>query len=123
MRNQKRFLLKQAPFLLITLLLAFSMIPGLSLALEVVQPTENFYIADYANVLEQATEEYIITQNNALYTQTGAQICVVTVEFIGSADIEDHAYTLANNWGIGSSEKNNGFLLLMVIVKWCLIGM
>lgn len=91
------------------------LLPITGLALEVVSPTADFYVADYADVLDKSDEQYIITQNDALFKETGAQICVVTVDFIGSADIEDYAYTLANEWGIGSKEKNNGLLLLMVI--------
>ena len=79
---------------LIALLIA--LLSGTAFALEVVEPTENFYVADYANVLSNTTENYIVTENDALYAQTGAQIVVVTVDFIGSNDIEDYAYELFN---------------------------
>jgi uncharacterized protein len=85
------------------------------LASDVVKPTDQFYVADYADVIDSATEEYIVNQNEILYEKTGAQVVVVTVDFIGGTDIEDYAYELFNNWGIGSSEKNNGVLILMVI--------
>lgn len=84
-------------------------------AFNVVEPTEQFYVADYSDVIDKETEEYIISKNDALYDATGAQICVVTVDFIGTAEIEDYAYKLFNAWGIGSSDKNNGILLLLVI--------
>ena len=38
----------------------------------------------------------------------------MTVDFIGSKRISDYAYELFNDWGIGSREKNNGVLLLLV---------
>ena len=88
---------------------------GTALALEVAQPTERFYVLDEANVLSSSTENEIVTKNDALYASTGAQIVVVAMDFIGSADIEDYAYTLFNEWGIGSADKNNGILLLLVI--------
>lgn len=84
-------------------------------AYDVVQPTEQFYVADYSDVINSDTEKYIVMQNDKLYNSTGAQICVVTVDFIGTAEIEDYAYKLFNDWGIGSAEKNNGILLLLVI--------
>ncbi|MFA0814828.1 MAG: YgcG family protein [Anaerofustis sp.] len=95
------------------------------LASDVVKPTDQFYVADYADVIDSATEEYIVNQNEILYEKTGAQVVVVTVDFIGGTDIEDYAYELFNDWGIGSSEKNNGVLILMVIGEenyWAMQG-
>ncbi len=79
------------------------------------EPTELFYAADFANVLEQSTIDDIVTRNDSLYAQTGAQLVVVTVDFLGSAAIDDYAYTLFNDWGIGDKDKNNGLLLLLAI--------
>ena len=86
-----------------------------SYSFAVVSPTESFYVADYADVLDADTESHIITSNDKLFAQTGAQICVVTVDFTGSTDIDEYAYELFNEWKIGSSEKNNGLLLLLSI--------
>jgi len=86
-----------------------------SSVLAVVEPTDSFYVADYADVLDAETEQYIITANDTLYAETGAQICVVTVDFTGSADIDEYAYDLFNTWKIGSAEKNNGLLLLLSV--------
>lgn len=84
-------------------------------AVKVPQPSELFYVADYADVLSTETVDYIIAQNDALYSLTGAQVVVATVDFLDGAEIEDYAYTMFNEWGIGSKEKNNGVLLLLVI--------
>lgn len=97
------------------LLLAAIILAAPALAFDVLAPTELFYVADYAGVLERDTIEHIVGKNDVLYNSTGAQICVVTVDFIGDAGIEDYAYKLFNDWGIGSAEKNNGVLLLLVI--------
>jgi uncharacterized protein len=94
---------------------ALLLLPCAALAIEVVKPTEYFYVADYSNVINSDTEQYIVEKNAELFDKTGAQIVIVTVDFIGSADIEDYAYTLFNEWGIGSSERQNGILLLLVI--------
>ena len=82
---------------------------------QVVQPTEDFYVNDSANVLSDAVEGLIVLNNDALYAACGAQIVFVTVPTTGTASIEEYAYTLFNSWGIGSSDKNNGILLLMAI--------
>ncbi|MCR5552463.1 MAG: TPM domain-containing protein [Oscillospiraceae bacterium] len=83
-------------------------------AADLPQPSEVFYVLDQAGVLSDETWEEIVTKDESLETQTGAQLCVVTVEFIGSARISDYAYELFNEWGIGDKTKNNGVLLLLV---------
>lgn len=86
---------------------------------------EPFYAADFANVLEQETEDYITEQNGVLENACGAQIVVVTTDFLDGMDIEDYAYTIFNNWKIGDADKNNGVLLLLAIGEenyWCMQG-
>ena len=107
----KRNKIIAAFFAALIVLLAF--MPAVSA--EVVEPTAEFYVADYANVIGDDTERYIIEINDSLYDQTGAQIVLVTVDFLDGMDIEDYAYTLFNEWGIGSSASNNGVLILLVI--------
>ena len=84
-------------------------------ALAVVQPTEEFYVADYAGVLSEHTKNYIIEKNDYLYDACGAQIVVVTVDDTDGLTLEEYGYQLANEWGIGSAEKDNGVLLLLSI--------
>jgi len=71
---------RSAGAMLICLLMVY--IPVIALAGGVVEPTEDFYVADYANVLDDQTEDYIIAQNKGLEKRTGAQIVVVTVDFL-----------------------------------------
>ena len=66
-----------------------------------------FYAADFANVLNTDTEDYIIEQNGILEKFCGAQIVVVTTNFLDGMDIEDYAYKLFNDWGIGDEDENN----------------
>lgn len=81
----------------------------------VLQPTSQFYVNDSADVLTAATESDIVSKNASLYAACGAQIVVVTVQDTGGLGVEEYAYQLANNWGIGSAKKNNGVLLLLSI--------
>ena len=46
---------------------------------------------------------------------TGAQIVVAVVQDTGGVSMEQYAYDMANAWGIGSAEKNNGVLLLLSV--------
>ena len=82
---------------------------------DVVQPTADFYVADYADVLSDSTERDIVEKNDYLYYESGAQIVVVTVQDTGGVTLEEYGYQLANSWGIGSAEKDNGVLLLLSI--------
>jgi len=84
-----------------------------------------FYAADFANVLNTDTEDYIIEQNGILENFCGAQIVVVTTDFLDGMNIEDYAYKLFNDWGIGDEDENNGVLLLLAIGEenyWCMQG-
>ena len=114
-------LMKLTALLLCTALL----LTGLASAITVVDPTSDFYVADYANVLSIETENYIVDMNRVLEEKTGGQIVVVTIEFLGGQNIEEYAYTLMNDWKIGSAELNNGLLLLLVTGEanyWAMSG-
>lgn len=81
----------------------------------VVQPTKNFYINDYAGILNQETQDYVLNNSVALCEKTGAQVVVVTVKNLENKKLEEYALDLARNWGIGSSEKGNGLLILLAL--------
>lgn len=100
--------------LLICLLFSFYLAP-FSASAEIPKPPSDFYVADYADVLTEETEQNIVSQNDRLYSETGGQIVVVTVDFLDGETIDDYAYDLFNQWEIGSAEYNNGVLLLLAI--------
>ena len=108
----KRFFRNTAAMLAV-LLMALAVFPAWA---EVdITPTADFYVYDGADVLSESTESDIISKNDVLYNASGAQIVVVTVQSTGRMTTEEYAYELANSWGIGSAEKNNGVLLLLSI--------
>ncbi len=86
-----------------------------ALAFDVVDQSDSFYVADYADVILPETESYIVAYNNSLASQTGAQLVVVTVDFLDGVDIEEYSTQLFNEWGIGDAEKNNGMLVLLAV--------
>lgn len=96
-------------------------------AFAVVGPSESFYAADYANVLSNDTEEMICDYNGALEQQCdGAQVVVVTVEYLDGMYSDEYAYQLFNDWGVGSADNNNGMLLLLATAEnkaWLAYGM
>lgn len=116
---KKRF---AAALLLIVLAAVFCASP----ALAVVGQSEEYYVADYAGVLSEATKSDIIAVNGALeqYCE-GAQIVVVTVEYLDGMYSDEYANKLFNDWGVGSSSANNGMLLLLATEEgkgWLAVG-
>ena len=81
----------------------------------IVKPAKDFYVNDYANIISEETENYIITNSQKLQKETGAQIVVVTVNNLEGMSIEEYSLTLARNFQIGDSQKNNGLLLLLAL--------
>ena len=95
-------------------------------AAAVVEPTDAFYVADYADVLSTNTEQYIVDKNQSLFNSTGGQIVVVTVDFMDGMDSADYAMGVVENWGgIGDADKDNGFVLVYAVGEnkvWAMTG-
>ena len=80
-----------------------------------IKPTEEFYINDYANILDEEFENKVIELNKELYAKTGAQIVIVTINDLDGKPIEDVANETFNDFQIGSNEKDNGILIIMAL--------
>lgn len=104
--------MKRKLALLLVLVMAFVL--GSS-ALAVVKPGKDFYYLDTANVLSEEAEGTIYFCNQLLEEACGGQVVVAALDSIGSADIYEYSYELFNEWGIGSADEQNGFLLLMTV--------
>lgn len=96
--------------LLLVVLLQISVLADTS----IVEPTDAFYVADYADVLSEETEQYVCQLNAALEKSCGGQIVVVTISFLNDLDSEQYAYQVLNQWEVGDEKKNNGAVLLLV---------
>lgn len=97
---------------LILVLLSFSFIQNVS---AVVKPTNLFYVNDYANILSDETEKYILNKSISLNNIDGTQIVVVTVPNLEGMSLEQYSLQLFRDFGIGDKEKNNGLLLLLAL--------
>lgn len=78
------------------------------------EPSEQFYILDEAQVLSENTVQAILTKNEALHTQYGVQIVVLTVNDLQSRDIKDYASDVYDAWEIGGTDAK-GLLLVLDI--------
>jgi len=111
LKQKSKFL--SAVIIFVTLLLlsvqaAFAAVPD---------PYDIFYVNDYADVISQETENYVVNLNDQLYDATGAQIVYTITEFTDGMSIDDYADEMFNAWGIGSAEKNNGILIVISTVE------
>lgn len=79
------------------------------------EPSDKFYINDFADVIDDEVENLIAENGNALEEKTEAQIVLVTVNFTDGISIDEYAAELFNKWKLGSAEKNNGLLILLSI--------
>ena len=109
---------------LCVLMLAAIAAPG---ALALVQQSNEYYVTDAARVLTQRTRDDIIDANIDLERQCkGAQLVVVTVEYLDGMYSDEYAASLFNDWGVGSLEGGNNGMLLLLAVKenkaWLEVG-
>lgn len=107
-------MMKKLKRLLTILLLMFFMLSLSSFAkVDVPQPTDAFFVNDYAYILSADTEEYLQNVAVQLQEQTTAQVVVVTIDSLNGETIENYAYQLFREWGIGTAGDNNGVLILV----------
>lgn len=78
-------------------------------------PTNEFFVNDFANVLTEADETEIFTKAENLYNACKAQVVVVTVNSLDGYEIEDYSIGLARKWGIGDKDDDSGILLLLSV--------
>ena len=95
-------------------LVAFLFIQTSVLALSIPKQDESIYVNDYAFVLSDDTKQQLISMNQTSDYDTGGYVVVATFDFVDE-DLYDFSYRLFNEWGIGSSEYNNGILLVLDI--------
>ncbi len=73
----------------------------------------NALVNDFAGLLsireQQALERKLVVYNDS----TSIQIAVVTIKSLEGADDFDYAYRLAESWGIGQKDTDNGVLVFV----------
>ncbi|MCH5190952.1 MAG: TPM domain-containing protein [Oscillospiraceae bacterium] len=106
----KRFISIFAVSLVLTLIFSFTVS-----ALDFPDPTDGFFVNDFAGVINSDDEETIMSLGAELYIKTSAQVVVVTVETLDGYNVKDYALELGSEWGVGDSEKNNGVVLLLAV--------
>ena len=82
---------------------------------EALQPTERFFVNDFANVLESEAANAMYSMGVTLQEKTGAQVVAVTINSLEGQEIRDFGVNLARDWEIGQKDEDNGVLLLLSV--------
>ena len=85
----------------------------LSAANKYPKPTSQFFVNDFAEVIEQSAEDEIYSKGAALQEKTAAQVVVVTVDTLDGEEPADYALELGREWGVGQEEEDNGVVILL----------
>lgn len=100
---------------LLILLLSFSAFAADSGNDDIPKPAADFFVNDFAGVIDSEDEAEIMRIGKDLERQTAAQVVVVTVDSLNGKAVEDYALELGREWGVGDREKNNGVVLLLSV--------
>ncbi len=72
-------------------------------------------VNDYSNVLTPAQESQLTAQIEQIETYEGhPQVVILTVPTIGDESIEDYSIRVADTWGIGQRDLDNGVLITIL---------
>ncbi len=72
-------------------------------------------VSDFTNTLTPSEVNALENKLLAFEDSTSTQIAVVLVQNTDGYDIADYAVRLAQQWGVGQKEYNNGIILLIAI--------
>lgn len=70
-------------------------------------------VNDYAGMLDPEEESRIAARLEALEQTNGAQVVVLTVPSLEGEVLEDYSLRVAETWGLGDEEVDNGLLFLI----------
>lgn len=73
------------------------------------------YVNDYAHILSAPQASSLNQELRDFDNRTTIEVAVVTVNSIGSESPQDYAINIANYWGVGKRDKNNGIILLVAM--------
>lgn len=106
-------LFKKSVFIILSCLVLVRFTVFSTLAAKYPNPKSNFFVNDFANVIESDDEDDMQNRGEQLFSDTTAQVVVVTLKNLSGMDMNTYSIGLARQWGIGSDDKNNGVLLIL----------
>ena len=109
--NKRRLPRRLAPVALALLAAAAMTLPGAAKS-AYPEPTDRFFVNDYAGILSDEQAQTVYEAGVKLYRACQAQVVLVTVQNTGGQVLEEFSLGLAREWQLGVADKNNGLLLL-----------
>lgn len=106
----------RSSLIIIAILLCVGLLPAF--AQQKKFPAYTGHVNDFANVIDQQTEQKLETWLDNFEKMTGTQIAAVTVTSLEGRSVEDYATDLYREWGIGAKtgeSRDKGALLLVAI--------
>ncbi|MBU1992521.1 MAG: TPM domain-containing protein [Patescibacteria group bacterium] len=76
-------------------------------------PTPEGHVNDFANIIDDSSEQTLEEELRAFEQQTAHEIAVVTITALPEVTIEEYAVELFEEWGIGKAKQDNGALFLI----------
>lgn len=90
----------------------FLFIPAKVYAISIPQPTQEFYVNDFADVLTDEEEKQMLDKAvNLASEELGIQVVVTTIKSLDGESIENYAHDMYNQYGIGKDDM--GVLILL----------
>lgn len=71
------------------------------------------YINDYANLINLDEENFLNQKLQKYWDSTSTDLVVVTIETLNGEEAFDVGLKIYNTWGIGTTDKDNGILILI----------
>lgn len=99
--------------LIFILAAVLTILSGISAFADIPSPNRDFYYLDEVGIMSDETRFMLYANGKALEEACGAQIVVLVVEGLDGMKIEDYAYTVINEWGVGDKNENNGVVLVI----------
>ena len=103
---------KRLSIIFAAFLLSFSLLP-VSAADSYPEPTQRFFVNDFADVIDSTDEDEIYSRGATLQEKTTAQVVVVTVNTLDGEEPADYALGLGRQWGVGQKSDDNGAVILL----------
>lgn len=100
--------------LIVELLLVLAALPFALFAQSPEVPFLTGRVNDTAGMLSSQTVTELEALLNAHEDSTSNQVAVLTIPFLGGADLEEYSMKVAETWKLGQAEKDNGVLLLVI---------
>jgi uncharacterized membrane protein YgcG len=73
------------------------------------------YVNDYAHLLSAPQASSLNQELRDFDNRTTIEVAVVTVDSIGGESPQDYAVNIANYWGVGKRDKDNGIIFLVAM--------